>query len=503
MIGFRRRKQIAFTVLTVGGLLLMAEAAVSVFGRATLVQWEAPVPVTHTGAPYLPGNPYLLWEMVSGDRTELGVGVSVNSHGFRGPPIQTEKTAGIRRVLVVGDSSVYGHGVRQEATFVHRLNELVGASVEVINLGVPGYSSAQSLNLLELRGWELEPDLIIVANLWSDNNFDAFVDNELLSEQIAFSSGVLGKVSRLMQGLALYRWLDWKLRLAKRAERVTTVGWILGQTPTGGLRRVAVNDYAKNLVRFADEADSRNARVLYMSFANSVDLGAPTDGAIAWTLYRDVMGAVAQYTGSPLVEVVPAFEASGADWTDLFIDELHPSELGHRLIAEALNERLLPWIETGDFGVDASLESLELWDDPFSRGEGPAPTADGSAAVTLSGSVLGAPDGTPIQIDLINLSPDRTNADNPMLGSARFDHVDAFEMPAPRTGEFGIRLYVDREGDGPSRGDPVYEFLDTPIEATGSSLRGIVIDIEAEAVRWVNTPPTNRRPRASGGGTDG
>ena len=155
MIGFRRRKQIAFTVLTVGGLLFMAEAAVSVFGRATLVQWEAPVPVTHTGAPYLPGNPYLLWEMVAGDRTELGVAVSVNSHGFRGPPIQTEKTVGTRRILVVGDSSVYGHGVRQSATFAHQLDELLGESIEVINLGVPGYSSSQSLNLLALRGWEL------------------------------------------------------------------------------------------------------------------------------------------------------------------------------------------------------------------------------------------------------------------------------------------------------------------------------------------------------------
>ena len=89
-----------------------------------------------------------------------------------------------------------------------------------------------------------------------------------------------------------------------------------------------------------------------------------------------------------------------------------------------------------------------------------------------------------------------------MLGSARFDHVDSFEMPAPRTGLFGIRLYIDREGDGPSRGDPMHEFLDTPIEATGSSLRGIVIDIDAGEIRWVNTPPTNRRLRAKGDARD-
>lgn len=502
MIRRRHGRRIGFAVLTFAGLMFMAEAAVSVFGRATLVQWEAPVPVTHTGAPYLPGNPFLLWEMVAGDRKELGVDVSVNTHGFRGPPIQTKKAEGVRRILLLGDSSVYGHGVGQQYTFAHHLNNALGPSIEVINLGVPGYSSAQSLNLLELRGWELEPDLIVVASLWSDNNFDAFVDKELLSEQLAFSGGWMGSLSRVLTHSALYRWLDWKLRLARRAETVTTVGWILGQTPTGGLRRVEVNDYADNLLRFADEAALQNSAVMYMSLANSVDLGAPTDGAIAWTLYREVMESVAAHTGSPFFEVVPVFEASGADWADLFIDELHPSQKGHKLIADALEKELTQWVQSGSFGLVAQPQESTVWDDPFSRGEGPPPNAPGSAPVTLSGQVIGAPTGMPIQIDLINLTPGRTNADNPMLGSARFDHVDSFEMPAPQTGMFGLRLYIDREGDGPSRGDPVHEFITEPIEATGSSISGLVIDIESGSIRWVNTQPTNRRPRPKLDATD-
>lgn len=502
MIRRRHQRQVGFAALTVAGLLLMAEAAVSVFARATLVQWEAPVPVTHTGAPYLPGNPFLLWEMVSGDRTELGVDVSVNTHGFRGPPIQTQKAEGVRRILLIGDSSVYGHGVGQESTFAHHLNKALGPSVEVINLGVPGYSSAQSLNLLELRGWELDPDLVIVASLWSDNNFDAFVDKELLSEQLAFSEGWMGSASRFLTHSALYRWLDWNLRLASRAETVTTVGWILGQTPTGGLRRVEVNDYANNLHRFAEEASARSAAVMYMSLANSVDLGAPTDGAIAWTLYREVMAHVATQTGSPFVEVVPVFEASGVPWDELFIDELHPSETGHRLIASALEEQLSPWIQGGSFGLAAQPRDATTWDDPFSRGEGPPPTTPGSAPVTLSGQVIGAPSGMPIQIDLINLTQGRTNADNPMLGSARFDHVDSFEMPAPQTGAFGLRIYIDREGDGPSRGDPVHEFLSEPIAATGSSISGLVVNLKAGSIQWVNTPPTNGRLRSNQGAAD-
>ena len=75
----RTQRRLNFSVLTALGLLLMSEAAVSTFARRTLLAWEAPVPVTHTGAPYLPGNPYLLWEMVPGERVEMDVNVHCNS----------------------------------------------------------------------------------------------------------------------------------------------------------------------------------------------------------------------------------------------------------------------------------------------------------------------------------------------------------------------------------------------------------------------------------------
>lgn len=502
MIRPRTRRRVVFAALTLAGLLLMAEAAVSVFGRATLVQWAAPVPVTHTGAPYLPGNPYLLWEMVAGERREMDVDVRVNAMGFRGPAITVEKPPNTKRILVVGDSTVYGHGVAEAETFVARIGEHLGTDFQVINLGVPGYSSAQALNLLALRGWELQPDLLIVATLWSDNNFDSFIDKELLSEQAAFQDGWLGRGSAALQNLALYRWLDWHLRLGPKAEAVNTVGWILGQQPSGGQRRVEVNDYATNLQRFVDGARRENADVMFLAFANSVDIGAETDGAIAWPLYREVMASVALHNGAPLVQVVPHFQSSGLSWEDLFLDELHPTPQGHEIIASAVHTRLAGWAESGQFSESSESPAVKIWDDPFARGEGPPPEKPGVARVTLSGSVLGAPEGTPIQIDLIDLNPDRSQSDNPMLGSARFDHVDPFEMPAPRSGQFGVRIYLDREADGPSKGDPVHEFLDPPIQATGDSLEGIVIDLSADTVRWVNKPPTSRGLPANSGASD-
>jgi hypothetical protein len=266
---------------------------------------------------------------------------------------------------------------------------------------------------------------------------------------------------------------------------------MLGRQPTGGFRRVAVNDYGANLQRLVDLAASAGAQTAFVALANSADLGAPTEGAIAWPLYREVMTDVALRNGAPLLDVQTVFEADGAPWGDLFLDEMHPTERGHALIASALQDQLIPWVEHQDFGLTPTASTPPVWDDPFARGEGPPTDHPSLAAVTLSGSVIGVPEGMPIQIDLIDLGPDSAPGDNPMVGSARFDHVDPFEMPAPRGGAFGIRIYLDKAADGPSAGDPVHEFFDTPIEATGSSLTGIVIDLSNDTIRWASEPPTS------------
>ena len=464
------------------GLLLMAEAGASIFGKRSLLHWQAPVSRTQTGAPYLPGSPYLLWEMSPGTRTELDAQVHVNTLGLRGDEISKTKDAGTRRILIVGDSSVYGHGVNQDEVFSQILNKSLGTSIEVINGGVPGYSTYQTLNLLDLRGWDTKPDLLVIANLWSDNNFDTFVDRELISQRTAFDASWAAPVSTVLQKSALYRWLDWTVRLAPRAEEVKKVGWMLGRGSAGGHRRVEVNDYADNLRTMVQRAQSNEAEVLFLALANTVDLGVETEGAHAWPLYREVMEDIATQTGAPFVAVQPAFEASGLPVSKLFIDEMHPSPAGHAIIAATLHSRLEDWAKGERFPLLKTNTPARTWDDPFARGEAPQSGSGTAALVTLSGSVIGAPAGIPLQIDLIDLDEKRSGTGNPMVGSARFDHVEQFEMPGPRTGRFGIRIYLDKEGDGPSDGDTVYDFSDTPIQATGTSITGVLINLQTESV---------------------
>jgi hypothetical protein len=99
---------------------------------------------------------------------------AINALGFRGPAPEPEKPEGLTRVLVFGDSFVFGVGVDPEHLVTTHLGEHLnarrGERYEVLNMGVSGYSTDQELLLLRERGAALEPDLVVLVVC--DNDFD-------------------------------------------------------------------------------------------------------------------------------------------------------------------------------------------------------------------------------------------------------------------------------------------------------------------------------------------
>ncbi len=99
--------------------------------------------------------------------------VRINALGLRGPEPLALRTPAARRVLVLGDSYVFGVGVDEEHLFVTRLARRLardGAPAEVWNGGVSGYSSDQQLALLAELGPRLRPELVLLV--MCDNDFE-------------------------------------------------------------------------------------------------------------------------------------------------------------------------------------------------------------------------------------------------------------------------------------------------------------------------------------------
>jgi len=102
----------------------------------------------------------------------------VNSLGLRGPEIELTRRAGVRRIVVLGDSFTYGDGVAatdaMPAQLEKELNRTGAGEFEVLNLGVPGYNTVQEYADLRERGLRLAPDLVIVAFTLSDADLGLF-----------------------------------------------------------------------------------------------------------------------------------------------------------------------------------------------------------------------------------------------------------------------------------------------------------------------------------------
>ncbi|HUT54453.1 MAG TPA: GDSL-type esterase/lipase family protein [bacterium] len=102
---------------------------------------------------------------------EFEVGCTHNSEGYRGGEFTETKPEGVFRIICIGDSYTYGGGVKDEETYPTRLEARLQhrpgarAPVEVINLGVQGYSIRQMRLLLDRMAPRCRPDLVIAAVL--------------------------------------------------------------------------------------------------------------------------------------------------------------------------------------------------------------------------------------------------------------------------------------------------------------------------------------------------
>ncbi len=100
--------------------------------------------------------------------------VSVNSHGLRGVNIDLSKPAGVKRIAVLGGSSVFGYLVpdgQDSCCQLQRMLAADGFSVEVLNAGVPGFNMTQCRQRYEHLVAAFDPDIVILYLGWNDTRF--------------------------------------------------------------------------------------------------------------------------------------------------------------------------------------------------------------------------------------------------------------------------------------------------------------------------------------------
>lgn len=166
-------KIVLITLVSIVGVLLGVEVyfrlAVPVHPGVPMGWfWRVPDPITGWSLqPGVSGRSY-------NDMYEYDVAVQINELGLRSPAhIGYEKTLGVYRILLLGDSFVEAMQVELEETFGQQLARILnekGYRVEVINAGVGGWGTDQELLWLRHEGYKYRPDLIILA-IYPRNDF--------------------------------------------------------------------------------------------------------------------------------------------------------------------------------------------------------------------------------------------------------------------------------------------------------------------------------------------
>jgi hypothetical protein len=361
--GMRRRTRrfsLRFRMLASLSILLVFFGVLEATARtfAPIVPaWQAP----DKGGVMMTGHPTRLWGMAPGERRNVDTTAYINELGLRGEIPITPRPKGRERVLILGDSSFFGHGVSDDSTIVVRVvNNLKekGIDIDGINGAIPGYSTEQSVLLMEEVGWDLEPSLLLIGNLWSDNNADGFRDADLLKTMWLYHNNPLSQSAFFQLAVG---WLD----RARGGTGGRVITWTKDSTwPEARQRRVPLQDYARNLDKLVRAAKKHGAGVMFLAPANQGTVDEKYKNGAGWDPYFDAQKAVAAWHEVPVLPLKDALKADPTPTAAEFLDQMHPSVAGTISIAKAIADALLSlqWPQNRLFGKSDPFDASGLKD---------------------------------------------------------------------------------------------------------------------------------------------
>jgi len=269
-----------------------------------------------------------------------GVEMSINDLGLRGPEVARKKPAGTLRLLGLGDSFTFGVGVRDEHTFLRRLEGRLGKEqpLEILNAGTQGYNTRDQQVTLEHRWLELEPDLVLVTfylnDIYRDESAVAFWNNGE-GDGVYLQPTGLARHSRLIDWCQ-YSWRARDLRRRMIAHYSQAYFTDPRSYFAGGNSRSQQMDWPASraaLVRIVELASRHRFRVGLAIFPELMSLEDYPFTAIH-AFVEETCGEI----GLPVHDLLPAFQ--GKRDRELWVHQTdhHPNEIAHEIAARSLEE---------------------------------------------------------------------------------------------------------------------------------------------------------------------
>lgn len=281
-----------------------------------------PPPVTEADTLFRrSSDPVLIYDMRPNAEAHVnGVRYATNRAGFRDDEFPESPPADTEKLLVIGDSVAMGLGVPMRQAFPQVLESSLGRGrgggrVLVYNLAVAGYSTEQEIRLLETRGLKLRPDRVLWIYVLNDpDTMDgglAFYFAAPRIELVRIASAVVSKSTHLVNN---YR----RASLIEHDYYEFIHDLYAGRTEE----------------QFARLAEIQSESGVAIEVVLSPVFGFGPGERYPWAHLDARIQNLAWRNGLGFFNLLDAM--GEYPWQQVLQDELHPTERGHKVMAEAI-----------------------------------------------------------------------------------------------------------------------------------------------------------------------
>ena len=240
--------------------------------------------------------------------------ICLNEWGLRGPPVEPMPLGG-RRILFLGGSITLGWGVREDETVEVRLQSMLrahGEQMQVLNGGVGNYNAERYVShfFKELSG--LNPTDIVVQYFLRDaEDLEPGGGNFLLRHS----------------ELAVTLWIAYHRLFDKSGEHVLEEHYRKVYSPNQ-------HGFIVTREKLKELADYTKTRGIHIYLAMTPDVHNLIDYKFGYI--HDVMRNIAEKDGYTYIDLLPAMRGRPPQELFAMPGDPHPNALGHQLMAEAI-----------------------------------------------------------------------------------------------------------------------------------------------------------------------
>ena len=282
--------------------------------------------------------------------------VTTNQWGFRGPPFELEKRAGVRRIACMGDSFTLGWAVDDASVYPRQLQAWMDAHVgcgttEVLNLGQPDFNTVNEARLYETFVRSLRPDVVVLGYVLNDLQPETLgpVNMNSRIEHLIGSTAIMRALRyHVFPELGVYQYGQNSENTRRRDEYLAHVGEIL-TNPSSALARpywdvsmTALNDLAR-----WTRADGAHMLLVVFPARYQIEqlsrlkqkANASDDDLRAITIPQSRLEREAAALDLAFLDLWPAFQRLGAAAYGT-LDVEHPSAAGFRATAVEVGQKI-------------------------------------------------------------------------------------------------------------------------------------------------------------------